>query len=185
LQLVEMQTIASESNARTAAHIEDSLLRRKYVVPFVLACIVLACTQATGINSILGFLVVILRQSGMSPAHATQGDLGVKLLQCLMTVVAVLLVDRKGRRFLLRIGTGGLVVSLVLCAVLFHTFESQRLDVKGPVQAAVNGDTLHFVLDRGRFGAVHSGRSHVVTILYSYGHGPKSPPRLTRNPRTY
>ena len=139
----------------------------------MLACIVLACTQATGINSILGFLVVILKQSGMSPAHATQGDLCVKVVQCLMTAVAVLLVDKKGRRFLLRIGTGGLVVSLVLCAALFHTYETQRLDVKAPVQAAVSGDTLHFMFSPGRFGASHPGRSNVLTILYSYGHGSK------------
>ncbi len=72
-----------------------------------------------------------------------------------MTVLAVLLVDKKGRRFLLRIGTGGLVISLLLCAALFHTSEAQRLDVKASVQAAVNDDTLHFAFQPGRFGAVH------------------------------
>lgn len=182
LQLAEMETIASESKTKAAGHGEDSLLRRKYVVPFVLACIVLACTQATGINSILGFLVVILKQSGMSPAHATQGDLGVKIVQCVMTAAAVLLVDKKGRRFLLRIGTGGLVVSLVLCAALFHTYETQRLDVKAPVQAAVSGDTLHFAFSPGRFGASHLGRSNVLTILYSYGQGSRIATVLDTDP---
>ncbi|HWF67670.1 MAG TPA: MFS transporter [Acidobacteriaceae bacterium] len=182
LQLAEMKTIASEGAAKATGHASDSLLRRKYVVPFVLACIVLACTQATGINSILGFLVVILKQAGMSPAHATQGDLAVKIVQCLVTAVAALLVDKKGRRFLLRIGTGGLVISLVLCAALFHTFEAQRLDVKTPVQAAVRRDMLHFVLGPGRFGTVHPGRSNVLTILYSYGHGSRVLTTLDTDP---
>ena len=182
VQWEEMQAIASENATKTEGHAHDSLLRRKYVVPFLLACLVLACTQATGINSILGFLVVILKQAGMSPAHATQGDLAVKVVHCLVTIVAVLLVDRKGRRFLLRLGTGGLVVSLLLSAALFHTFESQRLDVKGPLQAAVVGNALHLSLDPGRFGAVHPGRSSVLTVLYSYGHGSRVATALDTDP---
>jgi SP family myo-inositol transporter-like MFS transporter 13 len=182
LELEEMEAIAAEKKTKSYGHAKDSLLRRKYVVPFVLACLVLACTQATGINSILGFLVVILKQAGMSPAHATQGDLAVKIVHCLVTVVAVLLVDRKGRRFLLRLGTGGLVVSLLLCAALFHTFEAQRLDVKAPVQAVVNGDTLNFSLNPGRFGTTQPGRSEVLTVLYSYGHGSKVATALDTDP---
>ena len=41
----------------------DSLLQRKYVIPFVLAVIVLACTQATGINSVLNYSVKIFQQA--------------------------------------------------------------------------------------------------------------------------
>ena len=44
----------------------DSLLQRKYVVPFVIACIVLACTQATGINSILSYAAKILQGAGLT-----------------------------------------------------------------------------------------------------------------------
>jgi MFS family permease len=177
-----MQAIAAENNQKTEGHAHDSLARRKYVVPFLLACLVLACTQATGINSILSFLVVILKQAGMSPARATQGDLAVKVVHCLVTIVAVVLVDRKGRRFLLRLGTGGLVVSLLFSAALFHSFESQRLDVKGPLQAAVVNDALHLALDPGRFGAAHAGRSNVLTVLYSYGHGSKVATALDTDP---
>ena len=182
LQWEEMQAIASENATKSVGHERDSLLRKKYVVPFLLACIVLACTQATGINSILGFLVVILKQAGMSPAHATQGDLAVKVIHCVVTIVAVLLVDRKGRRFLLRLGTGGLVVSLLLSAALFHTFESRRLDVKAPLQATVAGNELHLSLDQGRFGALHPGRSNVLTVLFTYGHGSKVATALDTDP---
>jgi hypothetical protein len=78
-QLREMETIAEENDRKATGH-PDSLLRKKYVVPFLLACMVLACNQATGINSVLGFLVVILKQSGMTPARAIQGDLVVKIV---------------------------------------------------------------------------------------------------------
>ena len=112
LQMREMEAVAVESRAAATDTARGSLLRRKYVVPFVLACVILACNQATGINSILGFLVIILKQAGMTASHATQGDVVVKVLNCVMTIVAVALVDKKGRRFLLRIGTGGVIVSL-------------------------------------------------------------------------
>ena len=98
---------------KTVSGAADSLLQRKYVIPFIIACVILACNQATGINSILGFLVVILQQAGMSASLATQGDVAVKVLNCVMTLVAVVLVDKKGRKFLLKIGTGGIIIALV------------------------------------------------------------------------
>ncbi|HEY0786847.1 MAG TPA: MFS transporter [Acidobacteriaceae bacterium] len=171
LQMREMEAVALKEAVGKAAGTGDPLLRRKYVVPFVLACTVLACNQATGINSILAFLVVILKQAGMSAAHATAGDVVVKGINCVMTVVAVLLVDRKGRRFLLRIGTGGIIVTLLAAGVLFRTFESQRVDVRLQAQAAVSGDRLHLPLDAVAGEGRTAGRAASLTVLYSYGSG--------------
>jgi MFS transporter, SP family, solute carrier family 2 (myo-inositol transporter), member 13 len=180
LQLHEMEAIAFENKEKGSASIAESLLQRKYVIPFLLACVILAFTQATGINSILGFLVIILKQAGMSSAHATQGDLVVKIIHCLMTVVAVLLVDKKGRKFLLKIGTAGIVFSLLCSAILFRTFEAQRVDVRSTVQAAIVGDTLRLPIDRASasLGPSQQGRAMALTVLYSYGHGDKVATRL-------
>jgi len=173
LQMREMESLADEHTRKKLSASSDSLLQRKYILPFVLACIVLACNQATGINSILGFLVVILKQAGMNSVHATQGNFIVEIVHCLMTIVAILLVDRKGRRFLLRIGTGGLIISLIGCALLFHTFESQRVDVEQTVQTAISGNTLNLPVNDATLGSGIAGRSMALTILYSYGHGDK------------
>lgn len=173
LEMREMQTLAVEATHKKSAGLEDSLLQRKYVIPFLLACIVLACNQATGINSILGFLVVILKQSGMTAEGATRGDVVVKVIHCLVTLIAVALVDRKGRTFLLKIGTAGIVVSLLACAILFHTFEAQRVDVRQQVQSNVVGDALHFPLYAAASHPVGSGRAFALTVLYSHGGGDK------------
>ena len=181
LQMREMETLAIETRKVAASGNASggggSLLQRRFVVPFVLACVVLACNQTTGINSILGFLVIILRQAGMSASHATQGDVVVKLLNCVMTVVAVALVDRKGRRFLLRIGTGGIIVSLLTGALLFHAFESQRSDLRDKVQAAVVGNSLTLPMGDRNLGS-EGAFSHrepegpmSLTVLYTYGSG--------------
>jgi SP family myo-inositol transporter-like MFS transporter 13 len=173
LELREMEALAFEGSQKDSAGMDDSLLRRKYVIPFLLACIILACNQATGINSILGFLVIILKQAGMSTARATQGDLVVKIVHCLMTIVAVLLVDRKGRKFLLKIGTAGIVCSLLTSAILFRSFESQRVDVRAKVQTAIDGDTLHLRITPASLGPAVPGRTMALTVVYSYGHGDK------------
>ena len=173
LQMHEMEALAFESSERNLVSTGDSLLQRKYVVPFLLACIVLACTQTTGINSVLGFLVIILKQAGMSSAHATQGDFVVKVVHCLVTIIAVLLVDRKGRTFLLKIGTAGIVLSLLTSGIIFRSFESQRADVRTKVQTAVVGDTLHLRVTPASLGPAFPGRPMALTVVYSYGHGDK------------
>jgi MFS transporter, SP family, solute carrier family 2 (myo-inositol transporter), member 13 len=176
LQLEEMRSLAHKSAA--ASH-GGSLWRRKYIVPFVLACVILSCTQATGINSILSFLVIILRQAGMTARLATQGDVFVKVINCVMTVVAVVLVDRKGRRFLLQIGTGGIVVALLAGGFLFLRAEAARTDVKREVQAAEAGNRVTLPLDHGVFAAAAQGRRMVMTVIYSYGDGRRMATVLT------
>src|ERR1700734_2353753 len=64
IELAEMKQAAAAEKAQTSAgtKVKESLLRRKYVIPFVLACVILACNQATGINSIIGYNTIILLQ---------------------------------------------------------------------------------------------------------------------------
>jgi MFS transporter, SP family, solute carrier family 2 (myo-inositol transporter), member 13 len=170
-QLQEMEALAGETQKDAEQGTTGSLFQRKYVIPFVLACIVLACNQTTGINSILAFLVVILKQAGMSARHATGGDVAVKLLNCVMTLVAVAFVDKKGRKFLLKIGTSGIIVALLAGALLFYSFESKRVDVKNRLQSAVDGNTVHVLVDEATFGPAVEGRPMALTVLYSFGSG--------------
>src|SRR6185369_10886359 len=107
--------------------VKESLLRRKYVIPFVLACVILACNQATGINSIIGYNTTILLQSGLSDVQAHWGYVGLTLVNFLVTIAGVVLVDRKGRKFLLSLGSAGIVVSLLVVGTLFHRTESRRV----------------------------------------------------------
>ena len=170
LQLHEMQELAAEKTDGEKSTSDGPLLQRKYVIPFVLACIVLACNQTTGINSILSFLVIILKQAGMSASHATQGDVAVKIINCVMTLVAVAFVDRKGRTFLLKIGTGGIIVALVTGALVFRTVESKRVDEKERLQQLVSGDRLQVPF--AKLGLEDTnGKPITRTVLYTYGAG--------------
>ncbi len=102
---------AAERKANAAAP-KDSLLQRKYVLPFALAVIVLACTQTCGVNSILGYSVTIFGEAGLTGTVVNWADTAFKLVMLAMTVAACVLVDRKGRTFLLKVGTGGIILSM-------------------------------------------------------------------------
>ena len=171
LQLHEMQALATQNEEKKTSGVSGSLLQRKYILPFALACIILACNQATGINSILAYLVIILKQAGMTAQRATQGDLAVKLLNCLMTIVAVALIDKKGRKFLLTLGTAGIIIALSAAGFLFHSFESKRVDIRADVQQQVQNNALTLPL-RGIHGGVDEGPMG-LTVLYNYGSGDK------------
>ncbi len=153
----------------------DSLFSKRYSVPFLLACLTLACTQATGINSILAYVVNILNQAGLPGRMANQADVAIKVLNAVMTVVAVLLVDRKGRKFLLMVGTGGILLSLLGAALLFQSVESDGRDQRAVVQAMAANDALALRLDAAtlqRMGSAAAGASVPLQLTLSYSYGP-------------
>ena len=130
-----------------------------------------AGTQATGINSVLAYAVNILNQAGLSGSVANGADVAIKLLNAVMTVVALLLVDRKGRKFLLMLGSGGICVACWPPATLA---ERGRADVQPQLQAAVSGDGLQLVLDDAQWqrlgnGIDSQGRPMQLTVSYAYG----------------
>lgn len=180
LEMREMEALAeARTKASTASLVADSLLRRKYVIPFILACVILACNQTTGINSIIPYNTVILKQSGLSDVAAHWGSLLFNIVNFLVTLVAIVLVDRRGRKFLLTLGTGGIIFALVGTAILFRRIERQRIDVRGAVQAMVTSDDrLSLTFDQGladRLAASVPGNHSAfagrdsLTIIYSYG----------------
>ena len=182
LELQEMEESArnASTTSSTGEKIQESLLRRKYVVPFVLACLVLFCTQTTGVNSIIGYNTSILLQGGLSDLHAHWGYVVFTSMNFLLTIVGMALVDRKGRKFLLILGTSGIILSLVGVGILFLRTEKVSLDARAQVQGMVIPNqemTLHFDRDQaaqllaaqGDAGKrIEAGRASLA-IIYSYG----------------
>ena len=142
LELAEMEQAAAaeKANRSTGSKVKESLLRRKYVIPFVLACVILAFNQATGVNSIIGYNANILLQSGLSDVQAHWGYVLFTIVNFLMTMGGVALVDRKGRKFLLMVGTAGIIVSLLGTGFLFHRTEKLRIDARNAVQSMIGRD---------------------------------------------
>ena len=100
-----------------------SLLQRRYVVPFMLACLVLTFNKTTGMSSFTSYLVSILHSAGFEGIYANWGQLAVKLTNMLVTIAAAALVDRKGRTWLLKVGTGGMTIGLAAIGSVFLAIE--------------------------------------------------------------
>jgi len=181
LELEEMeQTSASAQHTSLAKGATDSLLRRKYVLPFLIACVILFCNTATGINSIVGYNTDILLQSGLSDLAAHWGYVLFTLTNFLMTIIGMTLVDRKGRKFLLTLGTSGIIVCLLFVGTMFLRTERNRVDVAGAIQSMVGPEqslALHFnQADAQRLlppQALSGGGFPLdrlsMTVIYSYG----------------
>ena len=192
VELAEMEQAAVAEKAKPSSgenisgvkvqgvNAQGSLLRRKYVIPFVLACVILACNQATGVNSIIGYNTNILLQSGLSDVQAHWGYVLFTVVNFLMTIGGVLLVDRKGRKFLLSVGSAGIIVSLLCTGILFRRTERLRVDSRAAVQSMVDADQkVTFLYDEkaadallaanGDAGKAIGNRPTSLVVIYSYG----------------
>jgi MFS family permease len=183
IELREMKELAAAEKARLTgglAQSRESLCRRKYVVPFVLACLVLACTQATGAASIISYNVTILIQAGLDDLQAHRAYVILTAVKFVSTIGGVLLVDRRGRKFLLSLGTAGIIVSLVWVALLFRQTEQRRMDCSRAVQSMVtSGKQLKLAFTPETAARLLAGNSTgapsplktpaTLIVIYSYG----------------
>jgi SP family myo-inositol transporter-like MFS transporter 13 len=185
LKEMEETALAKSSTAPgkqigSSKQIKDSLLRRKYVIPFLLACVILFCNTATGINSVVAYNTNILIQSGLSDLLAHWGYVIFTCVNFLMTICGMMLIDRKGRKFLFMMGTAGVIVSMVGVGLLFLSTERANLDARSVVQSMVGPDqtlTLpfhaaeaeHLLTAKGYQGHLINSDRASLAVIYSYG----------------
>ena len=114
---------ASNLKPETGNQKHGTLLQRRYVIPFLLACAVLTLNKTTGMSSFTSYLVSILQKSGFEGIFANYGQLIVKLTNVFMTIVAAAFIDKKGRTWLLKVGTGGMAIGLMAIGGVFLAIE--------------------------------------------------------------
>lgn len=143
IEMREMQAVAATSTESSGSKkAAGTLLQRKYIVPFALACVILFCNTATGINSIIGYNTGILLQSGLSDLSAHWGYVIFTVVNFVMTMIGMSLVDKLGRKVLFIIGTGGIIFSLVSVGLLFLKSEKVSVDRSSAIQAMVGPDQM-------------------------------------------
>lgn len=115
---LEIQEIRASTGPDTSRW---SDLRRPAVKAALLVGIGLAVLQQiTGINTVIYYAPTIIQSTGIDSAgSAILASLGVGIINVLMTVVALRLLDRAGRRTLLFIGVSGMSFSLFTLGLAF------------------------------------------------------------------
>ena len=115
---VLVQLLGADAVGNTQAAIRRSLVSsqlgwRGYIKPTILWPLLLGIAVAilnqwTGVNALLQYAPYLLKSAGVSSNQvAMLGSVGIGVLNCVGTVVGLLLVDRWGRRRLLLTGIAG------------------------------------------------------------------------------
>lgn len=108
--------LKAEAQARPESRLSHAAARRPMIVAVGLAVF----QQVTGINTVIYFAPQIFQASGSSSAGAAiLATAGIGVVNLLMTMVAIWLVDRVGRRVLLLTGLAGMGASLCVLALGF------------------------------------------------------------------
>jgi sugar porter (SP) family MFS transporter len=112
-EIDEVQTVAREREGVSA-------LFGRGVRPALIIGVALAVIQQiTGINTVIYYAPTLLESAGLGEHAAIGGTVVVGVINVLLTLVAIRLLDRVGRRPLLLGGTAGMVVGLLVLAFSF------------------------------------------------------------------
>jgi sugar porter (SP) family MFS transporter len=98
-----------------------ALLRSRAARPALVIGVTLAALQQFGgINTIIYYSATIFENTGLAPSEAIVGSLVIGVINVAMTVVSIRLVDRRGRRPLLRLSLTGMILTLALIGLTFE-----------------------------------------------------------------
>ncbi|MDI9881909.1 sugar porter family MFS transporter [Flectobacillus longus] len=110
-----------QENAQSQGESKFSLLwQPAYRRPLTLSVLFAVFNQVSGINAIIYFAPRIFEMSGLGKDSSLLSSAGIGLVNLLSTLLGIAIIDKFGRRALMRWGSIGLVVALVLVAQSFY-----------------------------------------------------------------
>jgi sugar porter (SP) family MFS transporter len=113
----EMQQIEHAAAQKTG---HGALLSASVRPMLIVGVVLAAIQQLVGINTVIYYAPTILSFTGIGAGSALTESMFIGVTNIVATIVAILLLDRVGRRPLLLVGTTGMVVSLVVLGVFFR-----------------------------------------------------------------
>jgi len=117
---VELGQLRADLRSDVQSLPQSRLGHRAARLPLIVGIGLAVFQQVTGINTVIYFAPVIFQASGLSSASAAiLATAGIGVVNVLMTLIAIWLVDRVGRRVLLLSGLAGMGVSLCVLGLGF------------------------------------------------------------------
>ncbi|GAB4055620.1 sugar porter family MFS transporter [Spirosoma litoris] len=112
-------------------HIEGStrLFSASHKTPIMLAVLFAVFNQVSGINAIIYYAPRIFEMTGLGKSSALLSSAGVGLVNLIFTMISMNLIDRFGRRTLMKIGSVGLIITLGLVARAFYLQDFSGMSV--------------------------------------------------------
>jgi SP family arabinose:H+ symporter-like MFS transporter len=104
----------------------EPLFQRRYRFPIMLAIMTGAFNQLAGINAILYYLNDIFARAGFDPRHSDLQAVAVGATNLVFTLIAMAIIDKVGRKWLMLVGCVGLTICLGAISALFLTHSHPR-----------------------------------------------------------
>lgn len=144
------------------ASLRDMLNSAGKVLPIVWIGIALSVFQQfVGINVIFYYSATLWQAVGFTEEDALTQTVLTSVTNIVVTIIAILLIDKIGRRLLLSIGSAGMAVTLGTMAYIFATAPTEIVD----------GATQPVLSDNGALIALIAANGFVVFFGMSWGPG--------------
>ena len=99
-----------------------NVLKSPWLRPtLIIGCIFALLQQIIGINAIIYYAPSIFSKAGLGDATSILGTVGIGTVNVIITIVAIMIIDKIDRKRLLVIGNIGMVASLLIMAILVWT----------------------------------------------------------------
>lgn len=122
---VEKEIYGMTNAALKAENKNMSLLSPAIRLPLLIGIVLAVLQQFSGINAIIYYGPGIFEAAGFDSSNALLLQVVIGGVNVLSTFIAIRLVDKVGRKSLLKIGLSGIVLSLICCGILFYTGNTQ------------------------------------------------------------
>ncbi|GAB3996456.1 sugar porter family MFS transporter [Spirosoma daeguense] len=114
-------TAIQQSNHQTTG--STRLFSSEHKTPIILAVLFAVFNQVSGINAIIYYAPRIFEMTGLGKSSALLSSTGIGLINLIFTLISLNLIDKYGRRTLMKIGSVGLIITLGLVARAFYVEE--------------------------------------------------------------
>ncbi|MET7029774.1 sugar porter family MFS transporter [Sediminicola luteus] len=122
--LVKLEEIKNSIGVKTA---KAGLFEGKYKKPLILAFLIAFFNQLSGINFVLYYAPEILERAGLGGKESLFNSISIGIINLIFTLIGIQLIDRLGRKQLMKIGSLGYIISLSMVGWCFYTGASSTL----------------------------------------------------------
>jgi len=106
---------------------KEKLFSGNYKTPLILAFFIAFFNQLSGINFVLYYAPEILERAGLAAQESLFSSISIGIVNLIFTFIGVWLLDRLGRKQLMKIGSIGYIISLGMVGWCFYTGASSVL----------------------------------------------------------
>ncbi len=105
----------------------ENIFKKKYKTVLWLAFFIAFFNQMSGINFVLYYAPEILERSGLAVKESLFSSISIGIVNLIFTIIGIRLIDKLGRRQLLKIGSIGYILSLAMVGWCFYSDASSSL----------------------------------------------------------